>query len=48
VTFEQSGEDIGKELLELPPGEKSASEAGWQQGFDLIAGYWAKRVRAQL
>jgi uncharacterized protein YndB with AHSA1/START domain len=42
VTFEQSGEDIANELRELSPGEISASEAGWQQGFDLMAAHWAK------
>jgi Activator of Hsp90 ATPase homolog 1-like protein len=30
------------ELRELPPGGTSASEAGWQQGFDLMAAAWSK------
>jgi uncharacterized protein YndB with AHSA1/START domain len=42
VTFEQSGADIASELRDLPPGETSASEAGWQQGFDLMAAHLAK------
>ncbi len=42
VTFEHAGEDIAAELRELPPGEKSATEAGWQQGFDLMAAHWGK------
>jgi uncharacterized protein YndB with AHSA1/START domain len=40
VTFVQSGEDIPGELRDLPPGGKSGSETGWQQGFDLMAGAW--------
>jgi uncharacterized protein YndB with AHSA1/START domain len=42
ITFMQAGEDIANELLELPPGSTSASEAGWQQGFDLMAAAWEK------
>lgn len=42
VTFVQSGKDIAAELRELPAGKKSASEEGWQQGFDLMAAAWAK------
>jgi hypothetical protein len=42
VTFVQSGEDIANELREFPPGGTSGSEAGWQQGFDLMAAAWAK------
>jgi uncharacterized protein YndB with AHSA1/START domain len=42
VTFEQSGEDTAKELSELAPGTVSQSEAGWQQGFDLMAAAWLK------
>jgi uncharacterized protein YndB with AHSA1/START domain len=42
VTFLQAGEDIANELRELSPGEQSASEAGWQQGFDLMEAAWAK------
>lgn len=40
VSFEQSGIDIAEELKALSPGETSASEAGWQQGFDLMAVAW--------
>ncbi|MEM9293731.1 MAG: SRPBCC domain-containing protein [Acidobacteriota bacterium] len=40
--FEHSGPDIAQELAELAPGETSASEAGWQQGFDLMEAAWAK------
>jgi uncharacterized protein YndB with AHSA1/START domain len=40
VVFEQAGVDIASELRELAPGERSASEAGWQQGFDLMAAAW--------
>ena len=42
VTFEQAGEDIAGELREVDPGDISASEAGWQHGFDLIAAAWSK------
>lgn len=41
VTFVQSGEDIANELRELPPGDVSGSEAGWQRGFDSMAAAWA-------
>mgnify|MGYP002620079328 CR=1 FL=1 len=41
VTFVQSGEDIANELTATPPGAVSGSEAGWQQGFDLMAAAWA-------
>jgi uncharacterized protein YndB with AHSA1/START domain len=41
VVFEQSGVDIARELRELAPGERPASEAGWQQGFDLMEAAWA-------
>mgnify|MGYP002620225440 FL=1 len=40
VVFEQSGVDIASELRALAPGERSASEAGWQQGFDLMEAAW--------
>lgn len=40
VTFVQSGPDIAKELQELPEGQTSESEKGWQQGFDLMAEAW--------
>jgi uncharacterized protein YndB with AHSA1/START domain len=40
VVFEQSGVDIASELGALAPGERSASEAGWQQGFDLMEAAW--------
>ncbi len=42
VTFVQSGEDIASELRTLLPGSTSASEEGWQQGFDLMAAAWEK------
>ncbi|TQV69919.1 SRPBCC domain-containing protein [Exilibacterium tricleocarpae] len=42
VTFVQTGEDIASELRELPPGSISASEDGWQQGFDLMVDAWGK------
>ena len=41
-TFEHSGSGIAEELRELPAGETSATEAGWQQGFDLMAAAWSK------
>ena len=40
VVFEQSGVDIAGELGDLAPGERSASEALWQQGFDLMGAAW--------
>lgn len=42
VTFEQAGEDTIAELSELAPGTISQSEAGWRQGFDLMAAAWEK------
>lgn len=42
VTFMQSGKDIADELRALSPGSTSASEEGWQQGFDLMAAAWKK------
>jgi uncharacterized protein YndB with AHSA1/START domain len=42
VTFEQTGEDIASELRELPPGNVSASEEGWQKGFDLMDAAWSE------
>jgi uncharacterized protein YndB with AHSA1/START domain len=42
VRFEHSGEDIADELRDLPPGNTSATEAGWQQGFDLMVAAWSK------
>lgn len=42
VTFEHAGEDIANELREVPPGSVSASEAGWQKGFDLMAAAWTE------
>lgn len=42
VTFVQSGEDIASELRTLLPGSASASEEGWQQGFDLMVAAWGK------
>lgn len=43
VTFVERGPDIAKELEELPPGNVSESEKGWQQGFDLMAAAWRKQ-----
>ncbi|TVR97510.1 MAG: SRPBCC domain-containing protein [Trueperaceae bacterium] len=43
VTFEQTGDGIADELRALPTGATSASEAGWQQGFDLMEGAWRAR-----
>jgi hypothetical protein len=37
-----AGEDIASELRELAPGSRSASEEGWQQGFDLMAAAWER------
>jgi uncharacterized protein YndB with AHSA1/START domain len=42
MTFEHSGEDIAKELRERTPGDTSHTEAGWQQGFDLMAAAWSE------
>lgn len=42
MTFTQSGEDIHSELVGLADGEASASEQGWQQGFDLMQAAWTK------
>lgn len=42
LTFEQHGDDIAAELNTLSPEEISASEAGWQQGFDLMAAAWSR------
>lgn len=33
--------DIAAELRDLVPGERSATEVGWQQGFDLMAAAWS-------
>ena len=41
-TFEHAGIDIAEELRDLPQGDTSASEAGWQQGFDLMVEAWSK------
>ncbi|MBC8328123.1 MAG: SRPBCC domain-containing protein [Planctomycetes bacterium] len=41
LRFEHSGSDIAAELRDLPPGETSPSEAGWQLGFDLMVEAWA-------
>jgi len=40
IVFEQSGVDIEGELRDLAPGDRSESEAGWQQGFDLMEAAW--------
>ncbi len=37
ITFTQAGVDIANELREIPPGQKGASEQGWNQGFDSLA-----------
>jgi uncharacterized protein YndB with AHSA1/START domain len=37
MTFTHSGVDIAAELSRLPPGEKSGSEQGWEQGFEALA-----------
>ena len=42
LIFEHSGNGIANELRDLPPGDTSATEAGWQQGFDLMASAWSK------
>ncbi|MGB5296597.1 MAG: SRPBCC domain-containing protein [Thermoanaerobaculia bacterium] len=42
VTFDHSGDDIATELRDLPPGDTSATEEGWQQGFDLMVAAWSK------
>ena len=42
VAFEQSGDDIADELRALVQEDVSASEAGWQQGFDLMLASWSK------
>lgn len=42
VTFVHAGEDIASELRELAPDSRSASEEGWQQGFDLMAAAWER------
>lgn len=40
MTFIQLGKDIDSELSELPQGEASESEKGWQQGFDMMKDAW--------
>lgn len=40
MTFIQEGEGINAELQELPSGNISTSEKGWQIGFDLMEKYW--------
>jgi uncharacterized protein YndB with AHSA1/START domain len=40
VIFEQAGPDIAQELQEVQAGKISASEEGWQQGFDLMEAHW--------
>lgn len=41
LTFIHSGPDITEELRKLEPGVTSESEAGWQQGFDLMKAAWS-------
>ncbi len=40
MTFIQEGEGIQSELQDLPEGEVSPSEQGWQMGFDLMRDHW--------
>lgn len=40
VTFIESGPGIAKELQELPAGQISDSEKGWQQAFDMMEAHW--------
>lgn len=42
MIFVQNGKDIAAELQELPLGDVSESEKGWQQGFDLMKEAWEK------
>lgn len=42
MTFDHVGEDIATELADVLPGEISATEIGWQQGFDLMVEAWSK------
>ena len=44
VIFEHAGNDIADELREKVHGEVSASEAGWQLGFDLMHAAWSKTI----
>jgi len=41
MTFQQVGKDIDSELKELPKGEKSGSEIGWNQAFDMMERVWS-------
>jgi uncharacterized protein YndB with AHSA1/START domain len=43
MVFEHSGVGIAAELNKLSAGGWSPSEAGWQQGFDLMAAEWSKQ-----
>lgn len=47
VTFEQKGPDISAELEELPDGQPSESEKGWQQGFDLMEKAWDEKITSK-
>ena len=47
IVFEQAGDDIADELRALQQGDVSASEAGWQQGFDLMLAAWSKSTCAK-
>lgn len=42
MTFIVSGPDIAAELKQLPEGNTSESEMGWQQGFDLMANAFSR------
>lgn len=43
MIFTQEGEGINAELKELPEGEISESEKGWQLGFDLMEQSWTNK-----
>mgnify|MGYP002621485937 CR=1 FL=1 len=45
MIFTQEGEGINAELKELPEGEISESEKGWQLGFDLMEQSWNNRKK---
>ena len=42
LIFEHAGKDIAAELHDLADGKISATEEGWQQGFDLMETAWSK------
>lgn len=47
MTYTHSGAGIGAELEELPDGEVSATEEGWQYGFDLLAAAWGESEQSK-